>query len=264
MENLKIVISGYKGFIGRNLSRFLKNKKIKIYKYKKNLNINKSKKFDYFIHLEFYISKNKNAYLNKNLKKIDEILSFCNKYNVPLIFPSTSITKAIENKKIKTLNKYQQAKILCEKKIEKFFLNKKINYKILRLSNVYGRDTNSYGVIPDLIKKMKKKKIILKNYNDFRDFIFIDDLNIIIYKLLKLKKTLKLNISYGKAIKIKDLSFKIKKIFKYKCNIVLSKKYKHSKNKINSPKNFDLKKIIRLHKLININLGLNIIKKSLI
>ncbi len=263
MKNLKIVISGYKGFIGRNLSRFLKSKKIKIYKYKKNLEIHEGK-IDCFIHLEFYISKNKNRYLNKNLKKMDEVLYFCNRYKIPLIFPSTSITHSIENKKIEKLNKYQQAKILCEKKIENFFLKKNINFKILRLSNVYGNDPNSYGVIPDLIKKMRRKKIVLKNYNDYRDFIYIEDVNLIIYKLLKIKKTLKINICYGKSIKIKDLANKIKKIFKYKCKIILSRKFRYSKNQINSPNNSNLKKVINVHNLKSINLGLNIVKKAFI
>ena len=63
--------------------------------------------------------------------------------------------------------------IYVKKKIEKSFFNEKLNYKILRLSNVYGSKFNNYGVIPDLIKKMKyKKKIVLKNYNDKRDFLF--------------------------------------------------------------------------------------------
>ncbi|MAV83208.1 MAG: hypothetical protein CMI90_07095 [Pelagibacteraceae bacterium] len=255
MKNLKIIISGYKGFIGRNLSRYLKNKKIKLFNYTKNSKLKKSNNNGYFIHLDFFISKKRNRYLKKNLQKMDEVINFCKKSELNLIFFSTSF---IKKPNIKYLNEYQKAKYLCEKKIEKSFLNEKLNYKILRLSNVYGSRFNNYGVIPDLIKKMKnKKKIVLKNYNDKRDFLYIDDLNKIIFELFKSKKSIKLNVCFGKSLKILDLAKKIKKIFKYNCEIVLLKKYKNSFQPINSPSNKSIKKIIKFKKLKDIDFGLN-------
>ena len=205
MKNLKIIISGYKGFIGKNLSRYLKKKKIELLNYNKNLKLKKSNNNGYFIHLEFFISKKRNMYLKKNLKKMDEIISFCKRNELNLIFFSTSF---IKKPNIKHLNEYQKAKYLCEKKIEKSFFNEKLNYKILRLSNVYGSKFNNYGVIPDLIKKMNIKKNSIKNYNDKRDFLFIEDLNKIIFRLLKSKKSIKENVCFGKPLKILELAKK--------------------------------------------------------
>ena len=67
MKNLKIIISGYKGFIGKNLSRYLKKKKIELLNYNKNLKLKKSNNNGYFIHLEFFISKKKKHVFKKKI-----------------------------------------------------------------------------------------------------------------------------------------------------------------------------------------------------
>ena len=169
---------------------FKKKKKFTIIKYKDVNSIKDETNINCFIHLEFYISKNKDKFLNKNIKKTDEIISFCKLTNTPLIFTSTYFSEKLNNYKVSKLNNYQKAKYICERKIIKSFSRKNINYKILRLSNVYGRDLNSRGVIPDLIKRMKKKSIILQYHQNQRDFIFIDDLCLIIFKLIKIQKNL--------------------------------------------------------------------------
>jgi len=262
MKNLKIVISGYKGFIGRNLLSFLKKKNIKPYRYNQNLNFKKTKKKGYFIHIEFYISKKRNSFFNKNLKKMDEIISFCKENNLDLIFLSTSF---IKKQSISKLNEYQKAKYLCEKKIENESLKNRLNYKTLRLSNIYGPNFNKYGVIPDLIKKMNsQKKIVLKNYNDIRDFLFIDDLVKIILMVIKYKKNFKINICNGKPIKILVLAKKIKDIFKFQCKITLSKNFKNSLQPINSPSNKNLWKKFKYRKLKDIDYGLNQVYKKFI
>jgi len=262
MKNRKIVISGYKGFIGRNLCAFLKKKKFTIIRYKNASSIKDETNIDCFIHLEFYISNNRDKYLNKNIKKTDEIISFCKLSNTPLIFTSTCFSEKLTNYKINKFNDYQKAKYICEKKIIKSFSKANINYKILRLSNVYGKDLNSRGIIPDLIKRMKNKSIILEYHQNQRDFIFIDDLCSIIFKLIKIKNKLIVNVCFGKSIKISDIANLIKKIFNYDCNIILSNKNISSKNKVSNPNNKKIKKILNINKLVSVKKGLKITKNN--
>ena len=92
---------------------------------------------------------------------------------------------------------------------------------------------------------MKYKKIVLKNYNDKRDFLFIEDLNKIIFRLLKSKKSIKEKCLFWKPLKILELAKKIKKIFKYNCEIVLIKNTKILFQPFNSPSNKNIRKITK-------------------
>ena len=57
-------------------------------------------------------------------------------------------------------------------------------------------------------------------------------------------------------MKILELAKKIKKIFKYNCEIVLDKKHKNSFQPFNSPSNKNIRKITKIKKLKGINFGL--------
>ena len=244
----KILISGTGGFIGKNIKRYLMSKNYKVIDYKKNCQYKNVTKF---IHLQFFISKKKNRFYKKNLLLTKEITSFCIKHNLELIFLSTHLPLKTSNK-IK-YNEYQQAKIDSEEWIKKNFYKKNINYKILRLPNVYGNGC-LYGIIPDLIKNMKKKKLTIKNSEKFRDFIFIDDLVKIIFKLIWIKKSFQLFLGTGKKTKIKTIVEKIKFTFSYNCKII----YSGNDNDIYKLNfgNRTLKKIIGNYKFINIDKGL--------
>ena len=78
---------------------------------------------------------------------------------------------------------------------------------------------------------MKKKSIILQYHQNQRDFIFIDDLCLIIFKLIKIQKKFIMNVCFGKSIKISVIANLIKKIYNYSCNIYLSDKNVSSKLK---------------------------------
>ncbi|AEA80554.1 UDP-glucose 4-epimerase [Candidatus Pelagibacter sp. IMCC9063] len=88
--------------------------------------------------------------------------------------------------------------------LNNFCKKKKINFYILRIFNVYGKNENF-----SIISKLNKKKIkvrIANNGKSIRDFIHIDDLTKV-YKLFINKKILTgiYDVGTGKGVSVKKL-----------------------------------------------------------
>ena len=99
---------------------------------------------------------------------------------------------------------------------------------IFRPHNVYGPDAGGGHVIPDfiskfkLLKKKKKKFEIQGSGNEIRSFIYIEDFIDAFNLILSRGKHLNVyNIGTSERIKIKNLAYKLSRIFKKK--IVLKK-----------------------------------------
>lgn len=86
---------------------------------------------------------------------------------------------------------------------------KVLNCITLRLFTTYGMNQSRSRFIPFVIDNCKKnKKFELTNCNQVRDFIHIDDLTKIIFKVMINKKVLKnniLNVGTSKGIKLKEI-----------------------------------------------------------
>ena len=86
---------------------------------------------------------------------------------------------------------------------------KVLNCITLRLFTTYGVNQSKNRFIPFVIDCCKKnKKFELTNCNQIRDFIHIDDLTKIIFKVMVNKKKLKnnvLNVGTSKGIKLKEI-----------------------------------------------------------
>tara|TARA_B100001741_G_C16539157_1_gene593464 strand:+ start:1475 stop:2257 length:783 start_codon:yes stop_codon:yes gene_type:complete len=255
-KKIKVLISGANGLIGTFLCSYLRKKKIK---YKKvdinNLNQN-FKTFSHFLHLQFFISKNnKKKFKQKNISVIKKIIKICKKQKIILVFFSTSGADL-------KINDYTVSKKMCEKELADNSRKGELTSIILRIFNVYTPDLNSRGVIPELIKKMKKFKTInLKYYNNYRDFVYIDDLVILVKKIFNLKKSCKLEVGTGKATKIFDLAKHINSVFKFKNKIVKSKINKSSSNSFSQANVKNLINKIHWYPKIPIKKGLKKIYK---
>ena len=97
---------------------------------------------------------------------------------------------------------------------------------IFRPHNVYGPDMGSDHVIPEFIKRFKtlkgKKFKIQGTGNEIRSFIYIEDFIDAFKLILKRGKHLNIyNIGTSEKIKIKELAFRLSRIFKKK--IILKK-----------------------------------------
>ena len=97
---------------------------------------------------------------------------------------------------------------------------------IFRPHNVYGPDAGDGHVIPDfiskfkLLKKKKKKFEIQGSGNEIRSFIYIDDFLSAFNLILDKGRHLNIyNIGTSEKIRIKDLAYKMAKLYNNKINI---------------------------------------------
>ena len=110
-------------------------------------------------------------------------------------------------------------KIFSEKLCEMY--KEKMNISIIRPGNLYGPhdkfDKSRSKVIPSLIKKFEENKTIevWGRGEDIKDFIYIDDFNDALLKLVdKNKDRFSIfNIAYGKSISLKKIINFLKKIY---------------------------------------------------
>lgn len=242
---MKCAITGSSGVLGKKITKLLP---LKFYKFNGDIRNKKKveqwilrKDFDILIHLAAIVPINK---VNQNFQKAYDINvngtqnlieALKKKNNKPkwLFYSSTShvyrlnknFIKTSETDKLAPQNFYGQTKLLAEKLILKKLKNYKIKICIGRIFSFTDKFQKPPFVIPSLIKKIKfsKKKISLKNLNNFRDFLSTKDIVLAIRLLMKKKKTGIYNIGSGHIFSLKKiaylLSVKYKKKIIFKDNI---------------------------------------------
>ena len=254
----KILIIGKRGFIGNNLSKYLK----KIYKLRqigfKDLKKFKSKinNFNYIVNT----SINKNYVNNKYNEKFDNDLKISKLINNKKIIYSFISTRKVypnkanlkENTKLIPESNYSKNKFITEQKLTRVLKN---NLVILRVSNIIGDKSstkNIHRTFIDVFFENIKKGIILDNGNAFKDFLAIDKFCQIFSSIIKNNLVGVYNVSIGQKVYLNDLvgwlnkynKKKLKKIKIIKKNnnsFYLNNKKLMSKIKVKSSLN-DLKK----------------------
>jgi UDP-glucose 4-epimerase len=269
-----IVVTGGKGFVGRNLIRLLLENNFKVISIdeKRSNRRNKNNYNQSFSIKSFFKEK-------KKLKKINGIihlaalsrnsLSFNNplklfKKNLidTLIILETirylkkkpwfifSSTKQIEiDKKNNLYNLYSITKESCEKIIKSYASNFGIKSIILRFSDVFGTvDNSKEKVLVKLISTLKKNKkfnIIDPTYK--LNYVHVDDICEYILFLIKQnpsKNYREINLYGKKTYFLKDIALFAKKMMNSKSKILINKKkYKKTiNNKAKTEKFLKLKK----------------------
>ena len=242
IKTSNILICGL-GFIGLNLTNFLLKKGFKVIAisrkknlFKKNLtviNINPSNKkklihkfakikIDYVVntfgkidHSNFN-SKNENKIyqqhfivtknladlaITKNVSKFIQIGSADEYGNVQTVLD--------ENTKERPTTPYGLYKLFATNYLSSLHNEKLLNPIVLRLFTSYGLNQSNDRFLPFVINQSKMgKSYKLTKCDQYRDFIHIDDLTKIIYKVIINKKNLKniiLNVGTSEKILLKDI-----------------------------------------------------------
>mgnify|MGYP001198727624 CR=1 FL=1 len=206
-----VLIIGKRGFIGNNLSKYLKKFYSVTHKSYKNINKLKStiNNFDYIINTSInkkYIEKKYNHKFDNDLK----ISNFVDNNKIIYIFLSTrkvykAKTNIKENSKILPKSNYAKNKLITEKKLKKKF---KKNLIILRISNVIGdKDNikNLHHTFVDIFFNNINKGFILDNKKNFKDFISIDKFCEIVKKIIQKNLRGIYNVSIGEKILLNDI-----------------------------------------------------------
>ena len=216
----KILITGHKGFIGKNLYNYLKKKGYNIegYEYKKN-KFPKTSLYDLVVHLGAISStteKDVNKILSQNLDFSIKLINSCNKTNTHLIYASSAgiygnTKRFVEDLKYIPLSPYAWSKYL----FDRYILNNKfkITYQGLRFFNVYGNYEKHKGEQMSVFHKfykdsIKKKEIYLfeGSRKIYRDFIFVEDCVQIIEMFFQVKESGIWNLGTGEATSFYDIA----------------------------------------------------------
>jgi|TARA_B100001079_G_scaffold38143_1_gene29508 dTDP-glucose 4,6-dehydratase len=247
-KNNRILVVGGTGFIGTNVCNYFKKKRFEVtsislsrptkinkvlgVKYlvcdirnKKFLKKKIKNNFDYVINL----AGHRNHRQRKQIIKTDYIGS----KNLADFFSEKKIFKFIhigsgleygnsyspqsENKTCNPKSAFAIAKLRTTRHLQT--LNKKKNFPFitLRLYQVYGPFEKNKKIVPHTINNcLNNNNFNCTDGKQIRDFLFVDDLLILIDKVIKKKqcKEIIFNVGSGKPIKLKNLVNKINSLIK--------------------------------------------------
>ena len=232
MKNKHIMVTGAGGFIGNNISNYLcknkfnvhayynskikriKNKNIRYLKRDLTKNIKINNKISTLVHCAALTPPTFDQIqcLKINQKIDDRILRAIKKSNINKIIFLSSMSAygkkkkktLFENTKSSNLDFYGKSKLLMEKKLKLLSKKNNINVIVLRLSAIIGSGCHS-TFLSRLSLEIKKKEINIYNSQSFfNGCIHINNLNMILIKLLNKNFTGfdMLNIFSSKPVKI--------------------------------------------------------------
>ncbi len=210
-----------------------------------NLNYQNLKKIDTLVHLASQTGviqsmKYPEKDAEENIIKTIKLLQFLKNKGLKKVIFSSSMGVLGDNllmpntSKQNPMNFYAASKASVENYLNVYQKTFGIKTYILRFSNIYGKYSKfKTSVITSFIKSiLKKKKININGTgNQYRDFLYAEDLAEVIDKLIFSKKFENLNkfpihVATGKSTSINELIKILKTKFKLKFNVVRKKKNK--------------------------------------
>jgi nucleoside-diphosphate-sugar epimerase len=205
---MKIAVTGSSGFVGSHLVKRLKalNHIVFDIDIKKGIDITDSRQlesvehFDTLFHLaaKSYVPdsyKDPRSFFHLNIIGTLNALELCRLYKAPMIFISSypygspQYLPIDENHPVAAFNPYAQSKLISEQLCQAYNRDFQTPVIIVRPFNLYGPGQNENFLIPSIINQAKSGKIVLKDPDPKRDFLYIDDFIDLLVKLLNVRNT---------------------------------------------------------------------------
>jgi nucleoside-diphosphate-sugar epimerase len=233
----KILVTGSRGFIGKQVVERLKeseiitdligSKRIDLKNSEEVMRLNTS---DVVIHLGGKTMKGLdwNEYFNNNVLGTLNILEYCIKKKIKkIIFVSSYVygnpkySPINEEHSIDPHNAYTKSKYLAEQLCEFYAKNSDLNVIILRPFNIFGKTLPNGFLISNLLRSIEtNEKITIVNKDSKRDFLHIDDFVDLILKIKDYDFKFEVfNVGSGKSYSFNEVIEKIEKITLKKLNL---------------------------------------------
>jgi nucleoside-diphosphate-sugar epimerase len=233
----KVLVTGSRGFIGKQLIKKLKksevlidcigSKRIDLKNIEEVMKLNAS---DVVVHLGGKTTKGLewDEYFNNNVLGTLNILEYCiTKKIKKMIFVSSYVygkpkyLPIDEEHPIDPHNAYTKSKYLAEQLCEFYAKNSDLNIIILRPFNIFGKTLPNGFLITNLLKSIQtNEKVTIFNKDSKRDFLHIDDFVDIVLKIKDCDFKFEVfNVGSGKSYSFNEVVKKIEKISIKKLNL---------------------------------------------
>jgi nucleoside-diphosphate-sugar epimerase len=236
---MKILITGYSGFIGSYLLKKLQqaDHELLLADIANGTDIcdwEQVKKFndvDVIVHLANLsfvpasYEQPKKFYETNYLSTLN-MLELCRLNGARLIFFSSYMyghpqyQPIDENHPIQAFNPYSQTKVICESLCEGYNRDFKVPITIFRPFNIYGRGQNPDFLIPSIIQQAKAGKIVINDDRPKRDYIHVDDIIDAVMTSIEIKSVdsilRKYNLGTGISHSVKEIVEMVQGLFESK------------------------------------------------
>ncbi len=232
--NMKVLVTGDTGFIGRNMKDLLENRGVEV------LGYSIDKGFDIFIknQLEEWIRKSDivmhfaadakpGESVNTPIETIDvnvkgslNVLEACRKFNKTLVYPSSCEIYGDSNKPItedfslNPPNPYAASKAAIDRICYTYYKSYGLDVKIVRFFNPYGPFQQLNKIMPTFYRQAIKNEPIsvFGDGSDTRDYVFVKDIVRGMEKAINLDAGDAINLATGIATTNLQVAEMIKKL----------------------------------------------------
>ncbi|MDD4971755.1 MAG: NAD(P)-dependent oxidoreductase [Paludibacter sp.] len=224
---MKILITGFSGFIGKYLLERLKHAthELILLDISNGCDICDWEQVKHIIGIDTIIhlanlsfvpasyEEPKKFYESNYLSTLN-MLELCRLNQAKMIFFSSYIygnpqyQPVDENHPIQAFNPYAQTKVICESLCQGYNRDFKVPVTVFRPFNIYGKGQNPDFLIPTIIQQAKKGSIIIKDDRPKRDYIHVQDIVEAVCAAIESQNTAKLqtyNLGTGVSYSVKEI-----------------------------------------------------------
>ena len=246
---MKILITGYSGFIGSYLQKKLEKTEheLILVDIANGTNIcdwqqvKQYEGMDVIVHLANLsfvpasYEQPKKFYETNYLSTLN-MLELCRLNNAKMVFFSSYIyghpqyQPIDENHPTQAFNPYSQTKVICESLCEGYNRDFKVPITIFRPFNIYGTGQNPDFLIPSIIQQAKTGKIVIKDDRPKRDYIHVEDIVDAIFTAIETenadKSIQKYNLGSGLSYSVKEIVTFVRSFFDNDIDYICKNEYR--------------------------------------
>ena len=233
---MKILITGYSGFIGSYLQKRLESSahELILADITNGVDICDWKQVAVFDDVDIIVHlanlsfvpasyENPKRFYETNYLSTLNMLELCRLRNARMIFFSSYIyghpeyQPIDEQHPVQAFNPYAQTKVICESLCQGYSRDFKVSITIFRPFNIYGVGQNPDFLIPSIIQQARAGKITVKDDRPKRDYIHVSDIVEAIVAAIETEQTTDdlrtYNLGTGISFSVKEIVDLVRDLF---------------------------------------------------